>query len=188
MTPKLSPIMPGMRDVVHLDHEPRGLKLPERLGEFWEWKETDGPAPWVWRDRYPGEHCAWTCIWNCADAKGAGQLIEPEAWGNAYEMTTAQMLAELDDIASRPGEDAYEAHLVIFAADVGSDEWRQKAVRAIGRGRARYQEYVSPLNPPKKVFVRSARRGWSAHPETQEAETSTGDITTGKNPPEWMEE
>jgi hypothetical protein len=106
-------------------------------------------------------------------------------------MTTEQMLAELDDIASRPSYGS-EAHVVIHLPDVGSDEWREKAIHAIGAGRGHYSEYTLPHNKPRNI-MQIVRRpgGWKLDepkaPETPQETTPAALAKAGEGkPPEWM--
>jgi hypothetical protein len=99
-------------------------------------------------------------------------------------------LAELDDIASRPSY-GHEAHVVIFLPDVGSDEWREKAIRAIGAGRAHYREYTLPHNKPRNIMQILRRPGWKfEEPKAPETPQETAPAALAKagevKPPEWM--
>jgi hypothetical protein len=169
--------------------EPQGLNLPARLGGFWTWKEGDGPAPWVFQDRLPGERCAWTCTWTSRVTDRESVLVTPAHWGPITTMTDGQLAAELDDIASRPGPMAHEAHKVLACT---SADWRRLARGVIGKARGNYPEHINPCNPPTIQFISPAetRRPSWAKPdglEPPEVKSEAPAEVVGKGePPEWM--
>lgn len=58
-----------------------GISLPDKLVPFPVWQKKDGPIPFVFSAKKPGNQCAWSCVWFCALGK-----VLPDDWATVENM------------------------------------------------------------------------------------------------------
>lgn len=158
-------------------YPPGGLFLPE-------WRQGDGPAPYVWDTLPKGHRCAWSCHWLVShpyNAKGA-MRVTPLEWKHSSPdlMTDAQLLAEIRDELEGHGFRAMEAYRLISDFEDASsprDHYRHLIEKFITQIRQQYQrkEFLAVAGGPADeafqqmaagvglvIMKPSQRPGWDA--------------------------
>lgn len=129
---------------------PENLILPE-------WKEGDGPAPYVWNSLPKGNRCAWACTWvvKHPTSERHALRIGPIDWTRSTPdlMTDEQLLAEIGDM--RNTNRALEVYRLLDAyEDTPSVIWRKAAEKLVREMRDNFisqREYVVEIGAPADV-------------------------------------
>jgi len=128
------------------------MNVPEKLTNFPEWHEGDGPVPYVFNDKPGGHRCGWSCKWATRDG-----VVKPEDWIILENMSREQLLAELGDVVAR--EPTIEG-LGLYHWQEGKSFAIKPVEDFLRIARVSYREYLYAANPPKKVFRNIQRPGW----------------------------
>jgi hypothetical protein len=130
-----------------------GISLPDKLVPFPVWQKKDGPIPFVFSAKKPGNQCAWSCVWFCA----LGKVI-PDDWATVENMGLLELYHELIDVAARPGK--YETQAIRLVKRFRDHEKRVRQV--LYKARQIYPEYINRMNPlePRLINVHIYRPDW----------------------------
>ena len=147
------------------------MNAPQILGNFPKWTPGDGPAPFVYSNRPPGQRCAWSCYWRTASPQSEqGRLVTPADWGYAdpMKMTDAQICAELEDYLYGTIWAGFQGltragYAVLLSVELsqGSRELVQNDIAHIRQTYPAQRNYINPFDPPtgKRFFIHK-RPGW----------------------------
>jgi hypothetical protein len=110
------------------------------------WQPSDGHIPGYFEARQAGNRCVWSCRWAMKDA-----LYSPDQLGWPLNcMTIAELIAEAEDITSRPR--VYQPEIIELLSQpftqTAPDFWGERMVSALSRARDGFPDYCCPWSLP----------------------------------------
>jgi hypothetical protein len=121
-----------------------GIKPPDKLVPFPVWQKKDGPIPYVFSAKKPGNQCAWSCVWFYASGK-----VVPDDWATIENMGLLEIYHELMDVAARPGR--YQLQAIRLVKRFRDSERRVREL--LYKAREVYPEYINRMNPPEPRLI-----------------------------------